>query len=77
VPGRPADKTAISDVFRAIRTHRYNRSVTDDTLAHEPRVEAFFEKLAEQEASLAEPATIASLMEPEEDKAESRAPARD
>ncbi|MFN3627133.1 MAG: YhjD/YihY/BrkB family envelope integrity protein [Parvibaculum sp.] len=77
VPGRPADKTAISDVFRAIRAHRYDRSVTDDTLAHEPRVEAFFEKLAEQEASLAEPATIASLMEPEEDKAESRAPARD
>ena len=66
VPGRPAARTSISDVFAAIRAYRYNRSVTDDTLAHEPRVEAFFVKLAEQEASLSEPVTIASIIAADE-----------
>ena len=66
VPGRPAARTSISDVFAAIRAYRYNRSVTDDTLAHEPRVEAFFVKLAEQEALLSEPVTIASIIAADE-----------
>lgn len=77
VPGRPAGKTAISDVFAATRSYRYDRSVMDDTLAHEPRVEAFFEKLAEQEASLAEPVTIASLMELSEEETATTSPAGD
>lgn len=72
VPGRPAARTAISDVFAAIRAHRYDRSVADDTLAHEPRVEAFFVKLAEQESALAEPVTIASLMERDEEETEKK-----
>lgn len=72
VPGRPAARTAISDVFAAIRAHRYDRSVADDTLAHEPRVEAFFVKLAEQESALAKPVTIASLMERDEDETEKK-----
>src|SRR5690606_23426280 len=66
VPGRPAAKTTIADVFAAIRHHCYSRAVTDTSLAHDPRVEAFFEKLARQEAELANPATIASLMAEEE-----------
>ena len=66
VPGRPAARTSISDVFAAIRAYRYNRSVTADTLAHEPRVEAFFVKLAEQEALLSEPVTIASIIAADE-----------
>lgn len=77
VPGRPAARTAISDVFAAIRAHRYDRSVADDTLAHEPRVEAFFVKLAEQESALAKPVTIASLMERDEDETEKKPQARD
>lgn len=77
VPGRPAAKTAISDVFAAIRAHRYGRSVADATLAHEPRVEAFFARLAEQEAALAEPATIASLMEQSEEQAKAAPAGRD
>lgn len=66
VPGRPASKTTVADVFAAIRHHRYSRAVADDTLAHDPRVQSFFETLNQQEADLADPATIASLMEVEE-----------
>lgn len=66
VPGRPAAKTTIADIFGAIRHHRYSRSVADASLAHDPRIQAFFEKLDQQEADLANPATIASLMEEEE-----------
>jgi membrane protein len=77
VPGRPAARTAISDVFTAIRAHRYGRSVADTTLAREPRVEAFFARLAEQEAELAEPATIASLMEQSEEQAKTAQPGGD
>lgn len=64
VPGRPAARTSISDVLTAIRAYRYGRAVADETLAHEPRVEAFFKTLAEQESQLAEQATIASLIAP-------------
>jgi len=75
VPGRPADKTALRDIFSAVRARRYNRSVADDTLAHEPRVEAFFERLDEQEANLAEPVTIASLMAASEAEPDASLPA--
>lgn len=77
VPGRPAARTAISDVFAAIRAHRYDRSVPDETLAHEPRVEAFFATLAEQEAALAETVTIASLMDQKADTTDIGPAARD
>jgi hypothetical protein len=49
--------------------------VADDTLAHEPRVEAFFERLDEQEANLAEPVTIASLMAASEAEPDASLPA--
>lgn len=66
VPGRPADKTNLADVFAAIRTRRYNRSITDDSLAHDPRIEAFFEKLDERQAEIVDDVTIASLMAADE-----------
>ena len=74
VPGRPANRTAISDVFTAIRAYRYDRSVADDTLAHEPRVEAFFVRLAKEEASLSEPVTIASIIAMDEQAPEKDLP---
>lgn len=76
VPGRPANRTAISDVFAAIRAYRYDRSVADDTLAHEPRVEAFFVRLAKEEASLSEPVTIASLIAMDEQAPEKDLPSQ-
>ncbi|MEQ8267667.1 MAG: YihY/virulence factor BrkB family protein [Parvibaculum sp.] len=66
VPGRPADKTYVPDVLAAIRRKRYSRSVTDNTLAHEPRVDALFEKIDEREAELIGPVTIAALMATDE-----------
>ena len=68
VPGRPADKTRIQDIFIAVRKKRYNRSVMDDTLAHEPRVEAIFEEMDNRLSELVEPVTVATLMDADEDK---------
>ncbi|MEP2830235.1 YhjD/YihY/BrkB family envelope integrity protein [Parvibaculum sp.] len=70
VPGRPADKTKLADVFDAVRTKRYRRSIADDTLAHEPRVEAFFEKLDERKSEIVDAVTIASLMAADESEPE-------
>jgi len=66
VPTRPADKTRIADVMAAVRAQRYKRRVDDTTLAHEPRVEAFFGTLAAREAELADTTTIAALLAAEE-----------
>jgi membrane protein len=79
VPGRPADKTTLADVFAAIRTKRYNRSIADDSLAHDPRVEAFFAALDLRQAEVVDAVTIASLMaadEAEPEKSVSAAAAR-
>ncbi|WP_339833669.1 YihY/virulence factor BrkB family protein [uncultured Parvibaculum sp.] len=62
VPTRPADKTRIADVMAAVRAQRYKRQVDDATLAHEPRVDGFFDALSAREAALAEPTTIATLL---------------
>lgn len=70
VPGRPADKTKLADIFDAVRTKRYRRSIADDTLAHEPRVEAFFEKLDERKSEIVDAVTIASLMAADESEPE-------
>ena len=70
VPTRPADKTRVTDVLDAVRAQRYKRHVEDTTLAHEPRVDAFFGTLAAREAELADPTTIASLLAAEEPAAE-------
>ncbi len=68
VPSRPADKTCVADALGAVRMKRYSRSVADDTLAHEPRVEALFEKMDEEQARLVDSVTIASLMAADEAK---------
>ncbi|MBX3446612.1 MAG: YihY/virulence factor BrkB family protein [Parvibaculaceae bacterium] len=73
VPGRPAARTSVSDVFAAIRSYRYRRAVAEETLAHEPRVEAFFTALADQENRLAGETTIASLIAAEEEKRDTAA----
>ena len=70
VPTRPADRTRVADVLDAVRAQRYKRHVEDATLAHEPRVDAFFGALAAREAELADPTTIASLLAAEEPAAE-------
>jgi len=70
VPGRPADKTKLADVFDAVRAKRYQRSIADSTLAHEPRVEAFFEKLDERKSEIVDAITIASLMAADKNKPE-------
>lgn len=66
VPCRPADKTKLADVFAAVRTKRYNRSISDSSLAHEPRIEAFFKQLDERQAEVIDAVTIASLMAADE-----------
>ena len=75
VPGRPADKTKLADVFAAVRAKRYSRSIADDSLAHEPRVEAFFGKLDEQQAEIVDAVTVASLMAVDESEPEKIIPA--
>jgi len=66
VPCCPADKTKLADVFAAVRTKRYNRSISDSSLAHEPRIEAFFQQLDERQAEVIDAVTIASLMAADE-----------
>ena len=66
VPGRPADKTDLADIFAAVRTKRHSRSISDGSLAHEPRIEAFFEKLDERQAEVVDSISIASLMAADE-----------
>lgn len=75
VPCRPADKTKLADVFTAVRAKRYNRSVSDGSLAHEPRVEAFFRELDERQAEVIDAVTVASLMAADEGEPEKTLPA--
>lgn len=76
VPCRPADKTQVADVLTAIRKKRYSRSVADSTLAHEPRVDALFDKADERQAELIGSVTIAALMATNEVEPGAEQPAR-
>ncbi|MAU62302.1 MAG: ribonuclease BN [Parvibaculum sp.] len=70
VPGRPAGKTTLADIFAAVRAKRHSRSIADGTLAHEPRIEAVFEKLDQRQAEVVDSLTIASLISADESEPE-------
>lgn len=75
VPTRPADKTPVADVMTAVRIQRNQRHVDDASLAHEPRVDAFFGEMAAREAELTDPTTIATLLAAESPTEKSAPPA--
>lgn len=62
VPSRPARLVRIADIFETLRRRRDAGGISDGTLAHEPRIDAFFAALAAAEGELLEGTTIASLI---------------
>jgi membrane protein len=62
IPSRPAHLVRIADVIEALRRRRDAGGISDGTLAHEPRTDAFFTRLNAVESELLEGTTIASLM---------------
>ncbi|HEY4344579.1 MAG TPA: YihY/virulence factor BrkB family protein [Parvibaculum sp.] len=62
IPSRPAKLVRIADVIEALRRRRDAGGISDGTLAHEPRIDAFFARLNTAEADLLEGTTIAALI---------------
>ncbi len=68
IPSRPAKLVRVVDVIEALRNRRDTGSIPDRALAHEPRINDFFSRLAAAENEVLEGTTIASLMSGEEMK---------
>lgn len=62
LPSRPADLVRIADVIAAIRHQTETGGIVERSLAREPRIEAFFARLAEAEAAVLDGTTIADLL---------------
>jgi membrane protein len=76
IPSRPARLVRIADVIEALRRKRDMGGISDATLAHEPRIDAFFNRLSALEGEVLEGTTIAALLAGEAGKP-AMAPARD
>ena len=63
IPSRPARLVRIADVIETLRRRRDAGGISDTALAHEPRIDAFFDKLNAVEAERLEGTTIATLLE--------------
>lgn len=73
LPSRPASMVKIADVLAAVRRGTERGGIDDVALAREPRVDGFFDRLAEAEARALDGTTIADLMENAAPPAESEA----
>lgn len=62
LPARPADKTHLLDVLRAVRVKRESHSLSDASLARDPRLEACFEAVRHLEEERLGDVTMASLL---------------
>lgn len=66
IPSRPARLVRIADVIGALRRRRDAGGVSDATLAREPRIDGFFDRLNTVESEILESTTIATLLETRE-----------
>lgn len=62
LPARPADKTYLIDILRAMRVKREAHSLSDASLARDPRLEACFAAVSQLEEERLGHVTIASLL---------------
>ena len=62
LPSRAPEKTCIVDILDAVHRHRDKGDIADSALASVPKVDAFFTRLAEAEASVLKGATVADLL---------------
>ena len=74
VPALPAHKVRVSDIMACIRAKREIGSVSDEMLAHLPKVQSFYDRVNEAETGLLTGTTIADLMQPQEQSSVSEAP---
>ncbi len=62
LPGKPAALVKVADVLAAVRLRTERGTIDDMALAREPRVDGFFDRLAEAETRVLDGTTIADLM---------------
>jgi membrane protein len=63
LPGRSPEKTAITDILEAVRRYKETGDIADSSLASVPKVDAFFQRLTEAEASVLEGTSITDLID--------------
>lgn len=62
LPGTPAERVRIADVIAAVRKETESGGIDERALAREPKVEAFFARLADAETKALDGTTIADLL---------------
>ncbi|MFZ2469728.1 MAG: YhjD/YihY/BrkB family envelope integrity protein [Parvibaculum sedimenti] len=62
LPGKPPELVRLADVLAAMQRRTERGGIDDATLAHEPRVDSYFARLAEAEAKVLDGTTIADLL---------------
>jgi membrane protein len=71
VPGKPSDKTSITDVISAVRHRKTaDQAIPSSSFAKEPRVEKLFTRLSEREEEITDDITMQTLIDQDEKAAD-------
>lgn len=62
LPGKPPELVRLTDVLAAVQRHMERGVLDDAALAHEPRVDSYFARLAEAESKILDGTTMADLL---------------
>ncbi len=62
LPGKPPELVRLADVLAAVQRRTERGGIDDAELAHEPRVDSYFTRLAEAEAKVLDGTTMADLL---------------
>ncbi|NIJ41911.1 membrane protein [Parvibaculum indicum] len=77
VPGKPGDRTSVTDVLAAVRHRKAaEQAIQSSSFAREPRVETLFARLAEREEEITDDVTIQTLIDRDGDPQETANPAK-
>ncbi|MEN6541983.1 YihY/virulence factor BrkB family protein [Parvibaculum sp.] len=63
LPGKPPELVRLADVLAAIQRRTERGGIDDAMLAHEPRVDSYFTRLADAEAKVLDGTTMADLLQ--------------
>lgn len=77
VPGKPSERTSITDVLTAVRHRKAaEQAIPSSSFAREPRVETLFARLSEREEEITDDVTIRTLIEQGGDTQDAANPAK-